>query len=141
MRSSGACLLVGLIPWLLASTVAAYGTNTSPVPGSVRSDPRDPYFTLASEQLLGNRGEERIDVSVDAACGESAWVFDRVELEIVRSRFASAEFVAMPQAGCTACEPLHLRWYHEPTGHLALAVRVQRRLVEISCENQAVNSP
>lgn len=141
MRSSGSCLMVGLMPWLLASSVAAYATNASPAPGDVRADPRDPYFTLASEQLLGNRGEERIDVSVNTLCGEPAWAFHHAELEIVRARFAAAEFVSMPQAGCTACEPLHLRWYQEPTGHLALAVRVQRRLVEVSCEAQAVITP
>ena len=139
MQSSGSCLRGGLMLWLLASSVAAHATDAAP--GDVRADPRDPYFTLASEQLLGNRGEERIDVSVNAVCGESAWVFDRAELEIVLARFAAAEFVSMPRAGCTACEPLHLRWYQEPTGRLALAVRVQRRLVEISCEPQAVITP
>lgn len=141
MRWPGTWLIVGRGSWLLAAAMAASVTNAPPAQGGIRVDQRDPYFTLASEQLIGNQGEERIDVSVSFACGEQAWVFDHAELQIMRSRFSSAQLVAMPQAGCIDCEPLRLRWYHEPTGHLTLAVRVYRRLIDVSCEASATDAP
>ncbi|MBX3705328.1 MAG: hypothetical protein KF911_01755 [Pseudomonadales bacterium] len=102
-------------------------------PGTVLPDRRTPYFAVDSRLAVGNKGEEVLDVAVDPVCGQPAWVFDHADLVVHRSRFGAAQFVSVPTSGCTACEPLVLRWYHEPTGHLAFSVNVHRRLEIVSC--------
>jgi len=102
-------------------------------PGTVQPDRRTPYFAVESRLAVGNKGEEFLDVSVEQVCGQPAWVFDHADLVIHRSRFGAAQFVSVPTSRCTACDPLVLRWYHEPTGHLAFSVNVHRRLEIVPC--------
>lgn len=102
-------------------------------PGTVLPDRRTPYFAVDSRLAVGNKGEEFLDVAVDPVCGQPTWVFDHADLVVHRSRFGAAQFVSVPVSGCTACEPLVLRWYHEPTGHLAFSVNVHRRLEIVPC--------
>jgi hypothetical protein len=101
----------------------------------VRSDvPGLRVFELRSTLKVGDSGEEHYDLSATAPrCGERALLFDLARLLFVRQRFAQAVIVAAPDAGCTACGPLRVRWYHEPTGHLELQVHVYHRRVEGIC--------
>ncbi len=101
----------------------------------VRADAATPYLIVESSVLVGNKGEESADVSVTAPCDEPAWLFDHAELVINRNRFGGAQFVQLPEPGCRACQPMIVRWFHEPTGYIAFEVNVFRRLVTTSCES------
>lgn len=118
----------------MAATVALAGQASAAGDGVV-ADPGTPYFQLESSVSVGSKGEERLDVSTEARCGEPAWVFDHAELVVTRNRFGDVQFTALPQPGCTSCDPLTLRWYHEPTGYLAFEVHVYRRLENLPCPN------
>lgn len=114
---------------------AAAWTSADPVSadGNVAPDTRVPYFALESSIPVGNKGEEALDVSVEAQCGRSAWLFDHAELVVTRNRFGDVQFVGLPQPGCAECAPVRLRWFHEPTGYLSFEVNVYRRLEVIQC--------
>ena len=92
-------------------------------------------FEHRSNLSVGDKGEERYDVSSPApACGQTGYVFDSANLVIGRdTRFGEAKIVGMPKAGCQRCQPIRVRWYHEPTGKLHYQVHVYRRLVEGIC--------
>ena len=128
-------------PWLpavvlwCASSSGVAGEDASEAAGPV-PDPREPLFRLESSVSVGNKGEEALDVGIDAVCGEPAWVFDRAELVVTRNRFGDVQFTSLPRPGCTDCEPLTLRWYHEPTGYLTFEVHVYRRLEIPPCPNE-----
>jgi hypothetical protein len=128
-----------LVAWLTAGMQAASSPSLD-LPaqlGEVALDRRAPYFTLDSSVSVGSRGEETIDVSVAAACGEPVWVFHRAELFVKRNRFGDVQFVGLPMPGCVTCEPVRLRWFHEPTGFLSFEVHVYRRLELIACTSEA----
>jgi len=101
---------------------------------SVRPDQRQPYLAVESALAVGTKGDEVLDVSVPEVCGETLWAFDHAELHIARNRYGGAQFVTLPRPGCLACDPLVVRWYHEPTGHLSFEVRVFRRPVQLPCD-------
>lgn len=124
-----------LLGWLIAQAPVAAATAPSQLPSEERTvlDARTPYFTVESRVSVGNRGEEWLDVSVPASCGERAWLFDRAELVVTRNRFGDVQFVGLPSPGCVQCAPVHLRWFHEPTGYLSFEVNVYRRLELVSC--------
>jgi hypothetical protein len=91
----------------------------------------------ASDLKVGNRDEEHIDVSAPApACGQRAWLFERAQLMHVRQRFGEAQITSQPNSGCSACAPLTVRWYHEPTGHLQFRVTITRREVAGLCRER-----
>ena len=98
----------------------------------VEVDARDPYFERASNEKVGAKGDDVIDVTRDPCAGEPL-AFDHAELEVLDSRFGDAQFAALPAAGCFDCEPLVVRWYHEPTGRLHYQVHVFRRRAEPQC--------
>lgn len=116
-------------PLAVAMTVAMLGSATpstaSPTMGDpepdVRIDDRDPFFERHSALKVGAKGEDVIDVSSTGGC-----VFHHAELVWLERRFADAQFVQIPQRGCWECEPLIVRWYHEPTGKAHFQVRVYR---------------
>lgn len=85
-------------------------------------DPRDPYFERRSALKVGAKGEDGIDVSAAGRCGR----FHHAELVWLERRFADAQFVQIPEQACVQCDPLVVRWYHEPTGKLHFQVRVYR---------------
>jgi hypothetical protein len=85
-------------------------------------DERDPYFEKRSSLNVGAKGEEHIDVSSSDPC----YAFHHAELVWLERRFADAQFVQIPEKACTDCEPLIVRWYHEPTGRAHFQVRVYR---------------
>jgi hypothetical protein len=85
-------------------------------------DSRDPYFEKRSSLKVGAKGEEHIDVSSADVCQ----AFHHAELIWLERRFAEAQFVQIPEKACTDCEPLIVRWYHEPTGRAHFHVRVYR---------------
>ena len=102
----------------------------------LRLDERAPYFEHRSETLVGDKGERALDVSVPSGpCGTIDWVFDHAELRVRDARFADAQMVQIPEAGCTACKPLVVRWFHEPTGRLHFHVNVYRRPSPVVCAN------
>lgn len=101
-------------------------------------DSQTPYFAMESRVSVGNKGEEWLDVSVSASCGEHAWLFDRAELVVTRNRFGDVQFVGLPSPGCARCAPVHLRWFHEPTGYLSFEVNVYRRLELVSCAEESL---
>ena len=129
--------LVGRVTatWLLCcGAVKAEGDVPQPEP--VQLDPLTPYFHLQSDRSVGDHGEITLDVSVaDAGCGLQLR-FDHAELEILRNRFGDAQFIRLPQPGCEICEPILLRWMHEPTGYLEINVNVFRRQVRVPCEKE-----
>jgi len=137
-------LLILLIGTLSAVAVADTSVKShiegrsSEVP--VQLDEKAPFFSLSSKLNVGNKGEELIDVSQQATCGEPAWAYSHAELVINKERFGSAQFVALPQAGCLVCEPIKVRWYHEPTGYLTFSVNIFRRQVTRQCSGIATNN-
>lgn len=122
--------------WILFGCMSAFAASAATV-GEVTLDPKTPYFTLESAVSVGSKGEEALDVSVDAECGEAAWVFHRAELVVGRNRFGDVQFVGLPASGCVRCAPVELRWFHEPTGYLSFQVNVYRRLEIVSCPIEA----
>ena len=99
----------------------------------VRPDDKTPYFQFQSARLVGDRGEVSLDVSVPPACGIQ-WRFHHAELEILHNRFGDAQFVSLPASGCESCDPVIVRWMHEPTGQLAFNVNVYRMRIESPCQ-------
>lgn len=114
----------------------ALPAQASGPPGGV-PDPRTPYFTVESTRSVGNKGEELLDVSVAAECGQPALLFERAELVVQRNRFGDVQFVGLPKPGCVQCEPVALRWFHEPTGYLSFHVNVYRRREVVPCLDEA----
>lgn len=101
----------------------------------VRVDVTDPFVRVESNRLVGDKGELTFDVSVpvdQARCGQ-VWAFDHAELEIIANRFGDAQFVALPEPGCTDCSPGVVRWFHEPTGYLTFEVHVYRKQLHKPC--------
>lgn len=99
----------------------------------VRLDDTTPYFELRSHRSVGNYGEELVDVSYRGPDCGTQWRFDHAEIQVLRNRFGDVQFVALPDAGCIDCEPVRLRWMHEPTGHLEFNVNVYRRRYYVPC--------
>jgi len=116
---------------LLLDTAGALAVSAE---AEVRQDERQPYWEVDSALPVGNKGEELLDVSVPERCGVRLWAFDHAELHIDRNRYGGAQFVNLPRPGCLQCDPLVVRWYHEPTGHLSFEVRVYRRAVLLPCD-------
>jgi hypothetical protein len=106
-------LAIAVLSW--AAALSAGGLQT------VTLDTRDPYFERKSALKVGAKGEDTIDVSAAGACA-----FHHAELVWLDRRFADAQFVQIPEQACTRCDPLIVRWYHEPTGKLHFQVRVYR---------------
>lgn len=118
-------LALSVVVWPLPATAASKH--------NVRIDTLDPFHTVSSSLLVGNKGEEVLDVSVSGkACG-ARWLFDHAVISVVSERFGAAQFVSLPEPGCTQCQPLRVRWFHEPTGNLDFEVHVYRRHVFKSC--------
>jgi hypothetical protein len=91
-------------------------------------------FERSSEIKVGNRGEELYTVSVSGpGCGQRAWVFDHARIRHIRQRFGEAQIVSQPQEPCVQCEPVQVRWYHEPTGYLHFQLEVYRREIDGAC--------
>lgn len=120
---------------VVASVIAPALTAASSSPGAtaVVPDARTPYLVVESTRSVGNKGEEHLDVSVQAPCGESALLFDHAELVVRRNRFGDAQFVGLPQPGCVHCAPVSVRWFHEPTGYLSFEIHVYRRMEVVLC--------
>lgn len=101
----------------------------------VRLDPKTPYFELSSHLSVGDHGEQELDVSYQgAACG-TQWRFHHATIDVVRNRFGEVQFVGLPAAGCIRCEPVRIRWMHEPTGYLEFTVNVFRRRYHVACDD------
>ena len=85
---------------------------------------------------MGDHGEQLLDVSFEGSdCGVQ-WRFDHAEIKVVSNRFGDVQFVGLPQPGCLECDPIRVRWMHEPTGHLEFRVNVFRRPVLVSCSEE-----
>lgn len=121
--------------------LAANAWSAARVPsesGLVLKDMVSPFLYRSSGLAVGNKGEDLVDVSIEALCGEAQWAFDHAELAVTRQRFGAAQFVELPRAGCVSCSPVRVRWYHEPTGHLTFHVNVFRRLAVTRCDAAGV---
>ena len=95
------------------------------------------YFERQHHLDLGNKGEDSFDVSVSPPnCGEYAQVFEQARIVYAQQRFAQAQVVASPVAGCMKCGPVKVSWYNEPTGKLTYQLHVYRRLVSGVCTDQ-----
>lgn len=95
------------------------------------------YFERTHELAVGEKGEDVFDVGVALpSCGARAEVFDHARIVYTVQRFAQAQVVASPPAGCTRCPPLRVRWYNEPTGRLVYQLHVYRRTVEGVCRER-----
>jgi hypothetical protein len=110
------------------------------VPATELTQPRQPppsdLLTLSkrSDLKVGASGEEQLDVSsAPPACGKEAMLFDHARVVFAKRRFGDAQIVTLPKPGCTQCDPLSVRWYHEPTGHIDFQVHVYRRRVAGIC--------
>lgn len=114
--------------------------NRRIVPATELTQPRRPppsgLQTLSkhSDLKVGARGEEQLDVSsAPPVCGKEAKLFDHARVVFAKRRFGDAQIVTLPKPGCSRCEPLSVRWYHEPTGHIDFQVHIYRRRVEGIC--------
>ncbi len=86
---------------------------------------------------VGDKGEDAFDVSTQTpGCGKTGLVYDSANIVYGSTRFGEAQIVATPKPGCTRCQPLKVRRYHEPTGKLHFQVHVYRRLIEGICSNR-----
>lgn len=123
-----------MLPWFAwAIESAEQHHDTARSPAMVRLDAQTPFYEYRSSLLVGDKGEQRLDVRVPAdQCG-TVWAFDHAVLTVLDSRFADAQLVEIPEAGCTECRPLIVRWYHEPTGRIHFKVDVYRRRAEKLC--------
>jgi hypothetical protein len=70
------------------------------------------------------------------SCGQQALVFEQARIVYSQQRFAQAQVVHSPVAGCINCTPLKVRWYNEPTGKLTYQLHVYRRHVSGICPGQ-----
>lgn len=107
---------------IAAAVLALQASAMAPSSQAVTVDTRDPYFERRSELKVGAKGEDAIDVSATTACSR----FHHAEVVWIERRFADAQFVQIPERGCIHCDPLVVRWYHEPTGKLHFEVKVYR---------------
>lgn len=107
---------------LAAAVLALYTPLAGRANAVVTPDPRDPFFERRSTLKVGAKGEDVIDVGTGAGCSR----FHHAEIVWIDRRFADAQFVQIPQQACIECEPLIVRWYHEPTGKLHFQVKVYR---------------
>ncbi len=95
------------------------------------------YFERSHQLALGNKGEDSFDVSVAPPnCGQQAQVFEQARIVYGQQRFAQAQVVQSPVAGCVHCSPLKVRWYNEPTGKLTYQLHIYRRHVSGICPAQ-----
>lgn len=133
---SALVVFVCAVPALAVSTSAAkdelYKQNEQGQ--EIRLDARAPNLNITSNLLVGNKGEESLDVSVLTECGVKAWVFNHAEIVVHRNRYGQAQFTGLPQKGCRKCAPISVRWFHEPTGYLEFDVNVYRRQVRVDCD-------
>jgi hypothetical protein len=118
---------------LLSASIAIPLEAPSEQAGAVRLDDRTPYFELRSDRSVGDYGEELLDVSYRGPDCGTQWRFDHAELQVLNNRFGDVQFLALPETGCIDCEPVRLRWMHEPTGHLEFNVNVYRRQYHVPC--------
>lgn len=123
------------IPAVLAVLMLTYTAPAEALGAEVRLDERTPFFQFQSARLVGDRGEVSLDVSTAPGCG-AQWRFDHAELEVVQNRFGDVQFVSLPASGCEACDPVIVRWMHEPTGQLAFNVNVYRVRVDSPCQEE-----
>ncbi len=87
-----------------------------------------------SARKVGDKGELSVDVSQrPPRCAAASPVFDSARIRYRKRRFGEAEIVSAPPSGCTACAPVVVRWYHEPTGAIDFEVEATWRMVEGSC--------
>ena len=117
---------------MLSLTIALVAAMTSDVGNTTVLDTRTPFLRIESNVRVGNKGEEVANVSTPLRCGEN-WVYDHAELVVTRNRFGAVEFTQLPTKGCFRCEPLRVRWYHEPTGYLTFDVIVYRHKEHVAC--------
>ncbi len=98
-------------------------------------------FERAYDLSIGGKGVDTFDVSQpQAQCGATATVFDSAEIVLGRqTRFGDARQVESPARGCTACSPVKVRYYFEPTGKLVYQLHVYRREVTGICAEQIRN--
>lgn len=122
---------IGLV--LVASGLTADEPQANCV-ATVREHPKSPLLQRESRLKVGNKGEEVVEITAAESCNEDCWKFDHAEIEIYAHRFGTAQFVSLPATGCTACSPIRVRWYHEPTGHLSFAIRLFQRQLPNGCE-------
>lgn len=95
------------------------------------------FYERTHQLAIGDKGEDSFDVSVASlSCGQQALVFDQARIVYGQQRFAQAQVVQSPVAGCVSCTPLKVRWYHEPTGKLTYQLHVYRRRVSGVCPGQ-----
>ena len=86
---------------------------------------------------VGDKGEDWFDLSAaNHGCEQNGWVFDRVELDFVRRRFADAKIVQQPQPGCIDCKPVVVRWFNEPTGVLVYELSIYERKVDTATDGE-----
>ena len=95
-----------------------------------RLDIRTLYFKRESSRVVGAKGEDILPVTPTRDASGNLWVFDRVELVVDRERFGAAQFTSVPKSGCIKCDPIVIKWYHEPTGFVRFQVFVWRRIAE-----------
>jgi len=94
------------------------------------------YFERSHSLSVGDKGEETFDVSSPSpACGTTGLAFDHARVIYRRQRFGEAIIVSTPAAGCTHCQPLVVRWFHEPTGYLSYQLHIYRRTIAGNCSH------
>jgi hypothetical protein len=120
--------------------------NSNAISGSKSIRLKRQYSVIKSERrthslAVGDKGEDKFKIKSSAAmCGKENIAFDHAEIEFVKRRFADAQIVSSPPAGCERCKPVVVRWYHEPTGSLTYVLKLIGRVVQGVCEKQLRNN-
>lgn len=96
-------------------------------------------FDLSSARNVGGKGEQKYPVRRKSPqCGQKSLLFDHARIVFGQRRFGDAQIVSTPSPGCVDCEPIVVRWYHEPTGRLSFQLQVYHREVEGICKNMII---
>lgn len=94
-------------------------------------------FQTKHNDPFGGKGLDKFDLSTkNPNCGTSVEVFHQARIIIEKKRFGDARIEYKPDSGCKRCQPVKVRWYHEPTGLISYQLHVQRRRIEGLCPGQ-----
>lgn len=94
-------------------------------------------FQARHNDPFGGKGLDQFDLSTkNPQCEATEEVFHQARIIIDKKRFGDARIEAKPTHGCLRCQPVKVRWYHEPTGLISYQLHVQRRRIEGLCAGQ-----
>lgn len=94
-------------------------------------------FTKKHADAFGGKGIDEFKVSSNPPkCNASTDVFHQARIVIDNKRFGDARIEFKPKSACVNCQPIKVRWYHEPTGSIHYQLHIQQRQIQGLCPAQ-----